>query len=172
MRKSYDTALQAVLEHEGGYVNHPEDPGGATNKGVTQKVYDAWRKRLGLRTRSVKSIEAAEVAEIYRGQYWNAIRGDELPAGVDYAAFDYAVNSGVVRAAQHLQEIAGAKVDGHIGLMTLAAVGKLKASDAVNKLCDRRMRFLRALRTFPTFGKGWTRRVSEVRAAALKSAAK
>ena len=159
MRKSYDTALQAVLEHEGGYVNHPEDPGGATNRGVTQRVYDAWRKRQGLRSRAVKAIAADEVAAIYRAQYWDAVRGDDLPAGLDYAVFDFAVNSGPARAIHYLQANLGVTADGHIGLVTLGAAARAKPRQVIDDLCDSRLAFLKKLKTFPTFGKGWTRRV-------------
>ena len=173
MRENFNAALEAVLAHEGGYSNHPEDPGGATNRGVTQRVYDAWRKRQGLRPRSVKAIAAEEIEAIYRAQYWDAVRGDELAGGLDYAVFDHAVMSGAVRAATHLQEVLRVnQVDGHIGEVTLGAAGRAKPRATIEALCDRRMRFLRALKTFKTFGKGWTRRVAEVREVALKTAAR
>lgn len=162
--------LPHILKHEGGYVNHPKDPGGATNKGVTQKTYDSWRDRRGEARQSVRSISEAEVSAIYRRDYWDAIKGDDLPAGVDYAVFDFAVNSGINRASRYLQEVARVPADGKIGPATLAAVGALSPTHVINSLCDARMAFLRGLSTFPTFGKGWTRRVEEVRALALGAA--
>lgn len=168
MNTNFDKCLSLVLVHEGGYVNHPRDPGGATNRGVTQAVYDAYRKTRGRGQQSVKFITDDEVKAIYRFQYWDRVQGDLLPAGLDYAVFDFAVNSGVGRASKYLQAVVGTPQDGVIGARTLAAIQSPK--NAINALCDRRMSFLRNLRTFLTFGKGWTRRVNDVRAHALEMA--
>lgn len=171
--KSFPQSLQLVLAHEGGFVNHPADPGGATNKGVTQKVYDTYRRSMKLATRSVKSITKAEVEDIYRNQYWGKIDGDALPAGIDYAVFDYAVNSGVGKAIKDLQrtvrawanrlgDVANIRVDGVIGQATIAAVcdaANIDEAAFIESLCDRRMSFLKSLKTYGTFGKGWKRRV-------------
>lgn len=164
---SYDRSLVLVLRHEGGFVNHPADPGGATNKGVTQRVYDAWRRSREAQRRSVIHITAEEVAEIYKGQYWDHIRADELPAGLDYAVFDYAVNSGPSRAVKDLQRILNVPADGRIGVVTLGAARDADVARTINRLCDTRMGFLRRLGIFKHFGKGWTRRVTGVRAEAL-----
>lgn len=161
----YKQSLALVLAHEGGYVNHPKDPGGATNKGVTQAVYDAYRKVNGLATQSVRYIADDEVGAIYQKQYWKLVRGDSLPAGLDYAVFDFAVNSGVSRANKYLQRLIGLTgddVDGLIGNQTLAAVyekAKQNEEALIAGYCANRMAFLKSLGTFPTFGKGWTRRV-------------
>jgi len=112
MKSNYQTALAAVLKHEGGYANHPRDPGGATMKGVTQRVYDAFRRNKSLPTRLVRDIADDELQAIYRRQYWDATSCDDLPSGVDYAVFDFAVNSGVSRAATYLQTVLGVGVDG------------------------------------------------------------
>ena len=168
MHTNFERCLELVLEHEGGFVNHPKDPGGATNFGVTQKVYDAYRKTRARPYQSVKFITADETKAIYKFQYWDRIQGDMLPRGLDYAVFDFAVNSGVGRASKYLQACVGAKQDGVIGAMTIAAIGK--SANVINALCDRRMSFLRNLGTFLTFGKGWTRRVTEVRKHALEMA--
>lgn len=171
--KSFPQSLQLVLAHEGGFVNHPADPGGATNKGVTQGVYDTYRKSIGEKPRSVKSITKAEVEDIYRNQYWGKIDGDALPAGIDYAVFDYAVNSGVGKAVKDLQrtlrgwsnrlgEVASIRVDGIMGQATIAAAIAAANEDEcafIESLCDRRMTFLKSLKTYKTFGKGWKRRV-------------
>lgn len=166
---SFKAALARVLVHEGGYVNHPRDPGGATNQGITQRTYDAYRRSKGARLRSVKLMVAAERDAIYRRQYWDAIKGDKLPVGVDYVVFDGAVNSGPKQSIKWLQRALGSayrgEIDGVIGLATLAALGETENHDAlIDRICDRRMAFLRALNTWPDFGGGWTRRVANVRA--------
>lgn len=171
MKQNFAPSLAAVLQHEGGYVNDPQDPGGATNKGVTQHVYDDWRRSQGLAPRSVRAIEPAEIQAIYRKRYWDAIRGDDLPAGVDYCTFDFAVNSGVNRAARYLQKAVGVLDDGKIGPMTLAAVKAQPADCLINAICTARMVFLEQLSTFGRFGRGWTRRVADVEAAAKEMAA-
>lgn len=170
MKDNFDQALAAVLVHEGGYVNDPQDPGGATNKGVTQAVYDDWRHGQGAAPRSVRQLEPAEVQAIYRHLYWDRIKGDDLPSGVDYATFDFAVNSGVSRAARFLQTAAGVASDGIIGPATIAAT-KVSPSNVITALVDHRLSFLRSLGTFPRFRKGWTARCNEVRAKALEMVA-
>lgn len=158
----YKPALSLVLAHEGGYVNHPSDPGGPTNFGVTQRVYDAYRKVKGQPLQSVKLISSTEVADIYNRQYWKLCRGDSLPAGLDYAVFDFAVNSGVSRAIRYLQRLVGVNDDAVIGDGTLGAVyeaAKANEEALIVGYCANRLQFLKSLATFPTFGKGWTRRV-------------
>lgn len=162
--------LPHILKHEGGYVNHPRDPGGATNKGIIQSTYDSWRDRQGQPRQSVRNITDAEVASIYRRDYWDAIKGDDLPVGVDYCVFDFAVNSGINRASRYLQGAVNVIQDGKIGPATIAALGSRTPQAIINEICNSRMAFLRGLSTFPTFGKGWTRRVEEVRALALGAA--
>ncbi|MGA0561221.1 glycoside hydrolase family 108 protein [Ancylobacter sp. VNQ12] len=164
---NFDGALARVLVHEGGYAHHPADPGGATMKGVTQRVYDGWRRRKGLAARSVRRIAPDEIAAIYRAQYWSAVRADDLPDGLDYCLFDAAVNSGPAQAAKWLQRTLGTSADGQVGTLTLAALEGHDVTAVIGEVCDRRLGMLRTLRTFPTFGAGWTRRVGEVRQAAL-----
>lgn len=170
MKKNFDQSLAMVLRHEGGYANHPSDPGGETNKGVTWRTYNAWRSKQGLPSRSVKDITDDELKSIYRQQYWNVIQGDILPSGVDYAVFDFAVNSGPARAAKFLQAIVGAAQDGQIGVITVEAVQKRNAADVVKALCESRLAWLQRLRTWSTFGKGWGNRVRDVQAAATQMA--
>lgn len=162
----FDGALKRVLVHEDGYADHPADPGGATMQGITQRVYDGWRRRHDLPVRPVRRIAPDEVAAIYRRQYWDAVRADDLPDGLDYALFDAAVNSGPAQAAKWLQRTLGVTADGQVGEATLAALDGRASAPLIDALCDRRLAMLRGLRTFPTFGAGWTRRVAEVRAAA------
>lgn len=160
----FEQSLKLVLAHEGGFVNHPADPGGPTNFGVTQKVYDAYRVNKGLASQTVRMIGQDEVADIYRNQYWGA-PCERLPAGVDYAVFDYSVNSGRTRAVMDLQRTlndngAGLKVDGQAGEATFAALSKMNdISSLIESYCDHRMSFLKSLSTFKTFGTGWKRRV-------------
>ena len=156
---SFETFLPWLLVHEGGYVNHPKDPGGATNKGVTQRVYDGFRRRRGMGGQSVKHISDDEVAAIYRAQYFDAIRGDDLPAGLDYAMFDFAVNSGPSRAAKFLQRRLGVTADGVIGNQTLGAIEGESVADLIDGLCHDRLEWMKTLRTWKTFGRGWRRRV-------------
>ena len=172
MKANFKPSLAAVLVHEGGYSNHPKDPGGATMKGVTQRVYDAYRRNAGKDQQSVARISDAEIEAIYYQQYWMAVRADNLPAGLDYAVFDYAVNSGPSRAIKHLQEVLGVTADGIMGNVTIAAANAADPRSTIAKLCDRRMRFLQGLGTWDTFGKGWSRRVSELRAKAIDMAEK
>ena len=159
MKQNYLIIQPWVLAYEGGFVNHPKDPGGATNQGITQRTYDAYRRRIGHATQSVRLIDNVERDTIYRVQYWDAIRGDDLPSGVDAAVYDFAVNSGPSRAAKYLQRIAGVKQDGVIGLQTLDAVARMDSTQVIGRLCVDRMAFLRGLPTWGTFGTGWTRRV-------------
>lgn len=163
MIENIEMAMEWMLAHEGGYVNHPADPGGATNRGVTQRVYDMYRRRQKQSPRSVRAITPDEVAEIYKAQYWDAVRGDELPSGVDYAVFDYAVNSGPKRAVMELQRVVGAGVDGIIGMETLGKAQEMDPFDLIEALCTRRMAFLRSLKHWKTFGRGWTARVMGVK---------
>jgi lysozyme family protein len=163
---SYDEALRRVLAHEGGYTNHPSDPGGPTNFGITIGDYRRYAKPDATAA-DVRAMRLAEAKAIYRTKYWAALRCDEMPAGVDYALFDYGVNSGVGRAGRVLQRLLGVAADGRIGDETLAAVRRRDARKLIAWLCDERLAFLKRLKTRPVFGKGWSRRVAEVRAAAL-----
>lgn len=165
MKSSYPLSLQRVLKHEGGFVNHPSDPGGATNKGITQITYNAWRKANRLPLRSVKLITTAEIEAIYKKNYWDKVKGDDLPIGVDYAVFDFAVNSGPARAAKFIQRLTGVTADGIIGPATVAAA-TTKQFGLVDKLCNERLRFLKSLPHWRVFKNGWTSRVAEVRAVA------
>ena len=158
----FETCLSETLKWEGGWSNHPHDTGGATMRGIIQRVYDAWRKRNNLPRRSVRAIEEAELQAIYRENYWQLVRGDELPEGIDLAVFDYGVNSGPSRAVSHLQEILNIKVDGNMGPVTIDAVNAADPVDTVKKLCERRRKFVRQIKSYPTFGKGWNRRIDGI----------
>lgn len=160
----FTRSLQKVLVHEGSYSNHPDDPGGATMKGVTQAVYDEYRKKRGSLPVNVKYISTQELEAIYRQNYWMKIHGDELPSGVSYAVFDAAVNSGPKRGAQWLQKALGVEDDGIIGPKTIKAATEYpNKKQLIDTMCDRRLTFLKSLGTWKTFGKGWASRVEGVR---------
>lgn len=175
MLSNFQEALTCVLKSEGGFVNDKRDPGGATNLGITIGT----AKRYGVDMdgdhdtdiADIRNLTVAAAGKIYRGEYWDKIGGDLLPAGVDYATFDLAVNSGVDRAAKFLQTVAGATPDGKIGPKSIDAVEGMDAASVINALCDKRLAFLQSLGTWPTFGKGWANRVAAVRAKALEMAA-
>ena len=159
-------ALEHVLKHEGGFVNHPSDPGGMTNLGVTRAVWEEWVGRDSSEA-EMRSLTPEIVAPLYKQKYWDRVKADDLPSGVNYAVFDASVNSGTGRAAKWLQEAVGAVADGAIGPNTIAKVKAHDADALVNAYCDNRLNFLKGLKTFDTFGRGWTRRVEEVRQVAL-----
>lgn len=154
--------LEWVLKHEGGYTNNPSDPGGATNYGVTQRVYNDYLAASGKKPQSVAAITRREVEAIYRVKYWLAIRGDELPVGWDYAIFDFGINSGPKRAIRYAQKVVGVEVDGVIGPATINAL-RAAPRAALDTYLNERLGFLKALPHWNVFGKGWERRVEDVR---------
>lgn len=169
MKENFDKCFELVLEDEGGYVNDPRDPGGRTNMGVTQRAWESYLNRSVTET-EMRTLTPENVKPFYKAMYWDKLKGDQLPAGVDYAAYDLAVNSGVSRAAKWLQEIAGVAVDGIIGPKSLEAIRACDAEEVVDVICDMRLEFLQRLSTFGTFGKGWSRRVAEVKEKATSMA--
>jgi lysozyme family protein len=170
MKASYDAALARVLAHEGGYTNHPSDPGGPTKFGIT--IFDArkyWKPSAT--AADVKAMPLAVAKDIYRRRYWDAQRCDELPAGVDYAVFDYGVNSGVGRSGRVLRRLLDLPADTSVVSDAVIAAARSREPRAlVEAICDERLRFLERLKTWPVFGAGWGRRVAEVRRVALAMA--
>jgi len=159
---NFEQCLALVLKEEGGYVDNPKDPGGRTNLGVTQKVWESWVGHP-VTEADMRALGPQDVSPLYKSNYWDKIRGDSLPLGVDYATFDMAVNSGVARAAKTLQSVLGvAPVDGQVGPATLRACEAANAREVATRICEARLAFLQSLSTYATFGKGWSRRVSEV----------
>jgi lysozyme family protein len=158
-----------MLAHEGGYVDHPKDPGGRTNHGVTQRVWEEWVGHE-VDEKQMRALTHEMVAPLYKRKYWDAVRADDLVDGVDYCVFDVAVNSGPGRAIKFLQSCVGVTADGGFGPATLAAVKKSEEDPArlIEMYCAKRLEFLQSLKTFETFGKGWSRRVQEVKDKALK----
>jgi lysozyme family protein len=169
MERNFQRSLSHVLKHEGGYVDHPKDPGGATNKGITIGTFRRYVDRNGTKD-DLKRITDDQVASVYKKQYWDKVCGDDLPDGLDYAVFDFAVNSGPSRAAKYLQNIVGVIQDGKIGKQTLLAVtaSKKSATVLIEELCADRLAFMKRIKDksgrllWPTFGKGWARRVNAV----------
>ena len=164
--ENYDKCLGLILHHEGGYVNHPKDPGGETNLGVTKRVYEEWGG-----TKEMVDLTVEDVAPIYEKNYWGRVKADDLPNGLDLCVFDFAVNAGPGRAAKYLQSMIGTTVDGGIGPNTLRAVGnyveEVGLQTAIENYQASRQRYYEKLNTFETFGRGWTRRVEETTAEAV-----
>ena len=150
-----------VLKNEGGYVDNTADPGGATNLGCTKATWEAWVGHPVTKD-DIKALTPNNVMPLYKAKYWDTIKGDDLPEGVDYAVFDYAINSGPSRAAKALQSVLSVTVDGQIGPATLRSLETANTREVATAVCEARLAFLQGLPTFPTFGKGWSNRVSEV----------
>lgn len=169
MNENWNACFAMVIKSEGGFVNHPKDPGGMTNLGVTRSAWEAFINRK-VTEDEMRALTPEVVKPFYKALYWDRIKGDSLPDGVDYAAYDLAVNSGPHRAAQYLQQIAGVTADGMIGPKSLEAINACDAKETADAICDMRMDFLKKLPTFDTFGKGWSQRVAEVKAKAISMA--
>ena len=155
------------MEHEGGFVNHPNDPGGMTNWGVTKATYERfiWRD---VTEGEMRSLTQDDVRPIYQQMYWGKVRGDDLPAGVDWCVFDFAVNAGVTRAIKTLQAASGSAVDGIIGPNTLLAVERNDPEALIFSYSTMRQVYYESLTNlFKTFGRGWVRRVEETREQAM-----
>lgn len=169
---NYDTSISRVLKHEGGYTNHPQDPGGPTNWGIT--IHDArkyWKPNAT--AADVKAMPLAIAKTIYRQRYWDNQLCDRLEGGVDYAMFDYGVNSGVGRSGKVLRRLLRLPDNTSVVTADVVKAANLKDSAQLSAaICDERLAFLKALKTWPTFGSGWGRRVAEVKAASRAMAQK
>lgn len=167
MQDNYEHCLEMILHHEGGYVNHPKDPGGETNLGVTKRVYEEWGGE-----KDMTDLLVEDVAPIYQKNYWDRCKCDDLPSGLDLCVFDFAVNAGPSRSAKFLQRLIGTTVDGGIGPNTLKAVHnyveEVGLETAIEDYQSARQEYYEALDTFDTFGRGWTRRVEETTSSALE----
>lgn len=171
MKENFDKAFTETLKHEGSFVNHPRDPGGMTNLGVTKRVWEDYTGRK-VDEAEMRSLTPEKVKPLYRERYWDRVMGNDLPSGVDFVIYDFAVNSGPARAARYAQKIVGATQDGAIGPKTLAKINEYcdqYGKEAfINSYTDERMSYLQNLSTFNTFGRGWTRRVNDVEHYAAK----
>jgi len=167
MNKNYDHCLEMLLEHEGGFVNHPKDPGGITNLGVTKRVYEDWVGHE-VSEQEMRDLTKEDVAPIYKSNYWDRCKCNSLDSGLDFSVFDWAVNSGSGRSAKALQIIVGADADGAIGPATLALVNNNSTENLIEKMYYARQEFYEGLNTFDTFGRGWSRRNKETLEASLE----
>ena len=167
MLSNFNRSLLLLLKHEGGFSNHSQDPGGMTNLGVTARVWESWVGHP-VDEKQMRALTPDDVAPLYKRKYWDACRADEFVSGLDYAVFDCAVNSGVGRAVKLLQGCVGVPVDGGIGPTTMAAVNQAVPTNLIEDFSNARLQFLKSLKTWPIFGKGWENRVNEVKASALK----
>jgi lysozyme family protein len=163
----FDFCLAVVLMHEGGFVQHPRDPGGATKFGITRETLARFRG-CPVSVEDVRYLTKAEAGIIYRRLFWDPIQADDLPMGLDLVAFDFAVNSGPARAVRMLQGVLGVEADGVIGPITLAAAREMEPEDTIRRLMRARLGFLARLAAWPVFGRGWRRRVLAVEHEALR----
>ena len=165
MKENFEKSLELVLQHEMGYVHHPLDPGGRTNLGVTQRV---WEDYVGHKVdeQTMRNLTKELVAPLYRKEYWDAVHGDQLPSGADYLAFDFAVNAGAFRSIKTIQRALNITADGIIGPVTLKSIQGANAEDFINNFTNAKESFYRSLANFPTFGRGWLNRVAESKKAA------
>lgn len=165
MLSNFPASLALVLKAEGGFVNHPRDPGGMTNLGVTRNVWRDWVKR-DVDEAEMRSLTPELVAPLYKANYWDACKCSDLPRGVDYCVFDSAVNMGSSRAAKLLQTALGVTADGSIGRATIAAATAADPVELLEAFSLGKEAFYQSLPTFGVFGKGWLNRVAHVQAAA------
>lgn len=162
MKENFQEALNVILKHEGGFVNHPSDPGGMTNLGVTKKVWEEWVGKT-VDEKAMRALTPEVVSPMYRKRYWDAVKADDLPDGLDYLMFDFAINAGPGRAIKTMQKAIGTTPDGVIGAKTMQALKDANQSELVAKFSAEKEAFYRSLPTFGTFGKGWMRRVAEAK---------
>lgn len=152
---TFEQAFERLIGQEGGYVNHPDDPGGETNWGIT--------KRTALEAGyhgNMRDLTRDQARDIYRYAYWNRARCDRYDGAIGFQLFDIAVNSGIGNAIRMLQRAAGVADDGDIGKVTLSAIAEFKPLDLIALLNAERQEFYCKLSTFSTFGRGWSRRVA------------
>ena len=171
MQDNWIKCLETILHHEGGYVNHPKDPGGMTNLGITKRVYEEW-VGYSVSENTMQNLKKEDVAPIYKKNYWDRVKGDQLPEGLDLCVFDFGVNAGPGRAAKYLQTMIGTVADGGIGPNTLKKLDEYVKEHGLNETIKsyqvERQKYYESLSTFETFGRGWTKRVIETTRLALE----
>jgi lysozyme family protein len=166
MINNYEFSLAQVLKSEGGYVNNPKDPGGETNMGVTKAAWSTWLKRT-IMPGEMAQLTHADIIPFYKTLYWDKSYCNQLPTGIDYMVFDASVNMGVGQNIRLLQKSLGCVADGVIGPNTMKAINDADVKTLIDKFSAQKEMFYRSLGTFATFGKGWLRRVAEVKQIAL-----
>ena len=162
MISNWQKSFELMLKSEGGYVNNPADPGGMTNLGVTKATWENWVGRESDEA-EMRGLTPEKVEPMYKKKFWDAVRSDELPVGLDYLMFDFAVNAGAGRAIKTLQTAVGVTPDGGFGPMTMAAVQATDPVELIERFSQAKEDFYRSLTTFATFGKGWLNRVADVK---------
>ena len=167
MKNNFDKCLEMLLHHEGGYVNNVHDKGGMTNLGITKRVYDKWIGRESTE-QEMRDLTPDDVAPIYKKNYWNRVKGDSLPSGLDWACFDWAVNSGSGRPAKAVQRAVGATQDGAIGNQTLGLIAEKDPKFIIDYVYTVRQAFYESLDDYKHFGRGWSRRNTETLHQAMK----
>ena len=170
MDPNFTTCLEFTLREEGGYVDNPDDPGGATNLGITLATYRTYTDDPDAGVGQIQDLSRMVAARIYRMNYWNPVRGDALPAGVDLSVFDFGVNAGIYGSARLLQRalgFTGDAVDGCIGPETLGAATKADPRTVIESLYALQSDYYRGLDEFDVFGEGWLNRTAARRNAAL-----
>lgn len=166
MKDNFERSLKFVLKHEGGWFDHPKDPGGATMKGIIQRVYEKFKGRSVTKD-ELRNISDDEVKTIYKENYWNPMKCDDLPYGTDHIVFDAAVNTGLRQATLFCQRAAGVNDDGALGPVTIGAMQEVTPKDFILRFSYYKEKFYRALKTFQYFGNGWINRTNKVKAEAL-----
>jgi lysozyme family protein len=157
MEANWPVCLKAILEQEGGNDDDPDDPGGRTSRGIIQREYNAYRQLLSLPMQDVWKASDNEVADIYHKSYWLPYC-PQMPSGVDLVYFDEAVNAGPHEATLLLQRALGVNADGHIGIVTMAALNRADPKWVIKNFSDRRTAYYRSLKLFWKYGKGWLHR--------------
>jgi lysozyme family protein len=166
MKSTYEQAITQVFKDEGEYTNESTDPGGPTNWGIT--IHDArqyWKSDAT--AEDVRDMPKSVAEDIYEKHYAIPIHYDDLPAGVDYAVFDYGINSGIHKSVITLQSLVGVTQDGVVGPNTLTATASHNSIDLIHRIYDERIAFLKTLHTWETYGHGWTNRCNNGRNLAI-----
>jgi lysozyme family protein len=169
MTKNFRDCLELVLKHEGGFVNHPKDPGGMTNLGVTKRVWEEWVGHE-VDEKAMRALTPAIVAPMYEMKYWRTSYCEKLPRGLDLLVFSMAVNAGSGRSVKLLQDAIGVVADGIIGPRTMTRINEANVETLIDKFSEARRAYYRALKLFPVFGKGWLNRTDKERLEALDMA--
>ena len=166
---NFKECLDIVLKSEGGFVNHPSDPGGMTNLGVTKKV---WEDFVGhpVSEADMRALTPEKVAPMYEQKYWRPCYGEVLPRGLNFLVFSMGINSGTGRSVKLLQQSLGCVADGAIGPKTRELISSSDVSKLIAKFSEARREYYRSLKTFPVFGKGWITRVDREESEALQMA--
>lgn len=167
MKDNWSRSFELMLQSEGGFSNHPSDPGGMTNLGVTKATWENWIGRQSDEA-EMRALTPEKVEPMYRKKYWDAVRGDEVKLGLDYLLFDFAVNAGAGRAIKTLQTAIGVAADGGFGPITMASMKSYEPVKLIERFSQAKEDFYRSLNTFDVFGKGWLNRVAKVKAEALR----